>query len=71
MLREAIDLLNAFGLVDGNDLPDSAPGDTYQFRSCKPNIIVATSRSKIPIIEVLKQNGFSVKQSGMMLKISK
>ena len=71
MLREAIDLLNALGLVDGNDLPDSAPGNTYQFRSCKPNIIVATSSSKTPIIEVLKHNGFSVKPSGMMLKISK
>jgi len=71
MLREAIELLSKFGLVDGNTLPDSTPGSQYQFRSCSPNIIVPAPGLKTTISGFLKDNGFTVKPMGTMLKISK
>jgi len=71
MLKEAIILLNEFGLIDGNSLPDSTPGHQYHFRSCTPNLIISTHQSKKPIMDVLKSNGYKVKATGIMLKISK
>jgi hypothetical protein len=71
MLREAIELLSKFGLIDGNTLPDSTPGHQYQFRSSTPNIIVPASPFKTTISGLLKDNGFTVKAMGTMLKISK
>jgi hypothetical protein len=49
MLREAIELLSKFGLVDGNSLPDSTPGHQYQFRSSSQNIIVPAQGMKVVI----------------------
>jgi len=71
MLREAIELLSKFGLVDGNTLPDSTPGSQYRFRSCSPNLIVPAPGLKTTISGFLKDNGFTVKPMGTMLKISK
>ena len=72
MLREAIQLLNTNQFIDGNDLPDSAPGHTYQFRSCSPNMIVVAPGMKSSISKILKDNGFAIKSIGTyMLKISK
>ena len=71
MLKEAIELLNKFGLVDGNSLPDSTPGHRYQFRSCSPNLIVPAPGMKTVITGFLKDNGYVVKSMGTMLKLSK
>ena len=71
MLKEAIELLSKFGLVDGNTLPDSTPGNQYQFRSSSPNIIVPASSFKTTISGLLKDNGFKVKVMGTILQISK
>jgi hypothetical protein len=71
MLKEAIELLNKFGLVDGNSLPDSTPGHQYQFRSCSPNLIVPAPGMKTVITGFLKDNGYVVKSMGTMLKLSK
>jgi hypothetical protein len=71
MLKEAIELLNKFGLVDGNSLPDSTPGHQYQFRSCSPNLIVPAPGMKTVITGFLKDNGYVVKAMGTMLKLSK
>ena len=71
MLREAIELLKGFGLVDGNSLPDETPGNQYQFRSSSPNLIVPAPGMKTTISGFLKDNGFTVKPVGTMLKISK
>ncbi len=71
MLKEAIELLASLGLVDGNSLPDSTPGNQYQFRSCSPNLIVPAHGMKTVITGFLKDNGFTVKSVGTMLKISK
>jgi hypothetical protein len=71
MLKEAIELLNKFGLVDGNSLPDSTPGHQYQFRSCSPNLIVPAPGMKAVITGFLKDNGYVVKAMGTMLKLSK
>ena len=71
MLKEAIELLSKFGLVDGNTLPDSTPGNQYQFRSCSPNLIVPAPQFKTTISGFLKDNGFKVKVMGTMLQISK
>jgi hypothetical protein len=71
MLKEAIELLSKFGLVDGNTLPDSTPGNQYQFRSCSPNLIVPAPGMKTVITGFLKDNGYTVKAMGTMLKISK
>ena len=71
MLKEAIELLNKFGLVDGNSLPDSTPGHQYQFRSCSPNLIVPAPGMKTVITGFLKDNGSVVKAMGTMLKLSK
>ena len=71
MLKEAIELLSKFGLVDGNTLPDSTPGNQYQFRSCLPNLIVPAPQFKVVIAGFLKDNGFKVKAMGTMLQISK
>jgi hypothetical protein len=71
MLREAIELLGGFGLVDGNSLPDSTPGHQYQFRSCTPNLIIPAPQMKTTITGFLKDNGYTVKAMGNMLKISK
>jgi len=49
MLQEAIQLLNAKGFIDGNDLPDSAPGHTYHFRSVSRSI---AEKSSCPVIIV-------------------
>jgi hypothetical protein len=71
MLKEAIKLLGTFGLIDGNDLPDSTPGHQYHFRSCSPNLIVPAPQMKTTITGFLKDNGYTVKVMGTMLKISK
>ena len=71
MLREAIELLGKFELIDGNSLPDSTPGHKYHFRSCTPNLIISTHQSKKPIMDILKDNGYKIKVTGIMLKISK
>jgi hypothetical protein len=71
MLKEAIELLNKFGLVDGNSLPDSTPGHQYQFRTCSPNLIVPAPGMKTVITGFLKDNGYVVKAMGTMLKLSK
>jgi hypothetical protein len=71
MLKEAIELLSKFGLVDGNTLPDSTPGNQYQFRSSSPNIIVPAPQFKTTISGFLKDNGFKVKVMGTILQISK
>jgi hypothetical protein len=71
MLKEAIELLSKFGLVDGNTLPDSTPGNQYQFRSSTPNIIVPAPQFKTTISGFLKDNGFKVKVMGTILQISK
>jgi hypothetical protein len=71
MLKEAIELLSKFGLVDGNTLPDSTPGNQYQFRSSTPNIIVPAPQFKTTISGFLKDNGFKVKTMGTILQISK
>ena len=71
MLKEAIELLSKFGLVDGNTLPDSTPGHMYQFRSSSPNIIVPAPQFKTTISGFLKDNGFKVKVMGTILQISK
>jgi hypothetical protein len=71
MLKEAIELLSKFGLVDGNSLPDSTPGHQYQFRSSTPNIIVPAPQFKTTISGFLKDNGFKVKVMGTILQISK
>jgi hypothetical protein len=71
MLKEAIELLSKFGLVDGNTLPDSTPGNQYQFRSSTPNIIVPAPQFKTTISGFLKENGYKVKVMGTILQISK
>jgi hypothetical protein len=71
MLKEAIELLSKFGLVDGNTLPDSTPGNQYQFRSSTPNLIVPAPQFKTTISGFLKDNGFKVKVMGTILQISK
>jgi hypothetical protein len=71
MLKEAIELLSKFGLVDGNTLPDSTPGNQYQFRSRTPNLIVPAPQFKTTISGFLKDNGFKVKVMGTILQISK
>jgi hypothetical protein len=71
MLKEAIELLSKFGLVDGNTLPDSTPGHQYQFRSSTPNLIVPAPQFKTTISGFLKDNGFKVKIMGTILQISK
>jgi hypothetical protein len=71
MLKEAIELLSKFGLVDGNSLPDSTPGHQYQFRSSSPNLIVPAPGMKTTISGFLKDNGFTVKPMGTILQISK
>jgi hypothetical protein len=71
MLKEAIELLSKFGLVDGNTLPDSTPGHQYQFRSSSPNLIVPAPQFKTTISGFLKDNGFKVKVMGTILQISK
>jgi hypothetical protein len=71
MLKEAIELLSKFGLVDGNTLPDSTPGNQYQFRSSSPNLIVPAPQFKTTISGFLKDNGFKVKVMGTILQISK
>lgn len=71
MLREAIELLSKFGLVDGNTLPDSTPGNQYQFRSSTPNLIVPAPQFKTIISGFLKDNGYKVKAMGTILQISK
>jgi hypothetical protein len=71
MLQEAIKLLAEFGLVDGNSLPSSTPGHQYQFRSCSPNLIVPAPGMKTVITGFLKDNGYTIKAMGTMLKISK
>jgi len=71
MLKEAIELLSKFGLVDGNSLPDSTPGHQYQFRSSSPNLIVPAPQFKTTISGFLKDNGFKVKVMGTILQISK
>jgi hypothetical protein len=71
MLKEAIELLSKFGLVDGNTLPDSTPGHQYQFRSSTPNLIVPAPQFKTTISGFLKDNGFKVKVMGTILQISK
>lgn len=71
MLKEAIEFLQAFGLVDGNSLPDSAPSNTYQFRSSSPNIIVPAPGMKTTIKNLLIGGEYGVKVIGTMLKISK
>ena len=71
MLREAIELLKGFGLVDGNSLPDETLGNQYQFRSSSPNLIIPAPQFKTTITGILKYNGYTVKAMGTMLKISK
>ena len=71
MLKEAIELLGKFGLVDGNSLPSSTPGNQYQFRSSTPNIIVPAPQFKTTISGLLKDNGYKVKVMGTILQISK
>jgi hypothetical protein len=71
MLREAIELLEVKGYIDGNSLPDSTPGHAYQFRSSSPNMIVPAPGMKMFITSILKDNGYTVKPIGTMLKISK
>ncbi len=71
MLKDAITLLSKFGLVDGNTLPDSTPGNQYQFRSCSPNLIVPAPGMKTTIAGLLKDHGYTVKPLGTMLKLSK
>ena len=71
MLKEAIELLNKFGLVDGNSLADSTPGHQSQFRSCSPNLRVPAPGMKTVITGFLKDNGYVVKAMGTMLKLSK
>jgi hypothetical protein len=71
MLKEAIALLNAQGFIDGNSLPDSAPGHTYHYRSCSPNILVPASSTKGDILNLLKENGYSTTFKSGMIKISK
>jgi hypothetical protein len=71
MLKEAIELLGKFGLVDGNTLPDSTPGNQYQFRSSTPNMIVPAPQFKTTISGLLKDNGYKVKVMGTILQISK
>ena len=71
MLREAIQLLSDNHFIDGNTLPDSASGHTYQFRSCTPNIIVPAPGVKSEITALLKSNGFKIKAMGGMLKLSR
>ena len=71
MLREAIELLEEFGFIDGNTLPDSTPGDQYHFRSCKPNIIVTHFRDTTSIKDILIKNGYKIKKKDFVLTISK
>ena len=70
MLNDAIKLLNAKGFIDGNDLPDSAPGHTYHFRSVSRSIVPAPHVRK-EITAILKDAGFKIKSSGGMLILSK
>ena len=71
MLKEAIALLSTKGFIDGNSLPDSAPGHSYHFRSCSPNIIVPASSTKGEILNLLKEEGYSTTFKSGMIKISK
>ena len=71
MLKEAIELLGKFELIDGNSLPDSTPGHQYHFRSCTPNLIIPAPQTKTTITGILKDNGYTVKVMGTMLKINK
>ena len=71
MLKDAIAILSQYGLVDGNTLPDSTPGNQYQFRSCTPNLIVPAPGQKTVIAILLKDHGYVVKPLGTMIKLSK
>jgi hypothetical protein len=71
MLREAIQLLSDNHFIDGNSLPDDAPGHTYHYRSSSPNIIVPAPSLKKEITNLLKSNGYNIKPIGGMLKISR
>jgi hypothetical protein len=71
MLKEVIELLGANNYVDGNSLPDSAPGHTYHYRSCSPNIIVPAPHVRQTITSLLKEAGFKIKAGGGMLKLSR
>ena len=71
MLKEVIELLGANNYVDGNRLPDSAPGHTYHYWSCSPNIIVPAPHVRQAITSLLKEAGFKIKAGGGMLKLSR
>jgi hypothetical protein len=71
MLKEVIELLSTRDFIDGRSLPDSAPGHTYHYRSCSPNIIVPAPHVRQAITSLLKEAGFKIKAGGGMLRLSR
>ena len=71
MLEEIIEFLEKKGYKDGNNLPDSTPGNLYHFRSCKPNMLVPASHLKNTLSCLLKDNGYTIVEMGSILKIKK
>ena len=56
-MEKALELLKVAGFLNGNDLPDSTPGDEYDFRSSGGRMIVPRYEATRGIMSVLTDNG--------------
>ena len=55
-MEKALELLKTAGYLNGNDLPDSTPGDQYDFRSSGRRMIVPRHGATRGIMSVLTEN---------------